>query len=311
MAVIAILSTFAPMKTIILSEDFVLQEPSVATVGVFDGVHRGHQFVIGRVIDTARKAGMASVVVTFDRLPREVLDPSFQPQMLTTFEEKEGEIAKLGVDYLVVLPFTKSMAALSAQAFMQQVLKNQLGVKTLFTGYDNRFGHNREEGFDDYVRYGQELGIEKAISSSEIRQLLGVEGEFELAIRYLTRPYQLRGRVVQGEHIGRELGYPTANLEVEDPRKIIPAPGVYAVLVQMENDMNCRAGMMNIGNRPTFGGDKQTLEVNIFDFSDDLYGKTLILSFVHRMRNERKFDSSDDLVVQLEKDKEQVKQLLK
>ena len=324
MAVIAILSTFAPMKTIILSEDFVLHKPSVATVGVFDGVHRGHQFVIGRVLDTAHKTGMASVVVTFDRLPREVLDPSFQPQMLTTFEEKKAEIAKLGVDYLVVLPFTKAMAALSAQVFMQQILKSQLGVKTLFTGYDNRFGHNREEGFDDYVRYGQQLDIEvlrgdaelmsdgsKAISSSEIRQLLGVEGKFELAVRYLTRPYQLRGRVVQGEHIGRELGYPTANLEVEDPRKIIPAPGVYAVLVRLEGDMNCRAGMMNIGSRPTFGGEKQTLEVNIFDFSDDLYGKTLILSFMFRMRDERKFDSSDDLVAQLEKDKEQVKQLLK
>ena len=324
MAVIAILSTFAPMKTIILSEDFVLQESSVATIGVFDGVHRGHQFVIGRVLDTARKAGMASVVVTFDRLPREVLDPSFLPQMLSTFEEKEAEIAKLGVDYLVVLPFTKAIAALSAQMFMQQILKDQLGVKTLFTGYDNRFGHNREEGFDDYVRYGKQLGIEvlrgdaelmsdglKAISSSVIRQLLVEEGRVELMPRYLTRRYLLRGRVMSGEHIGHQLGYPTANLEPEDVRKLIPAPGVYAVWAQLEGEQQLRPAMMNIGHRPTFDGHQQTLEVNIFDFNENLYGQTLSISFVARLREERRFDSPEALVAQLEKDKEQVKQLLK
>ena len=210
----------------------------MATIGVFDGVHRGHQLVISRVLDTARQTGMASVVVTFDRSPREVLDPSFHPQMLTTLAEKKAIMAQLGMDYLVVLPFTRALAALSAQAFMKQVLCERLSVKTLFTGYDNRFGHNREEGFDDYVRYGQEMGMQvlrgdaelmadgsQAISSSVIRKLLAEKGQVELTSNYLTRPYTLQGRVMPGEHIGHQLGYPTANLEPEDVCKLIPAPG--------------------------------------------------------------------------------------
>ena len=324
MAILLILSTFAPMKTIIVSENVGLLEPSVATIGVFDGVHRGHQLVIGRVLDTARQAGMASVVVTFDRSPREVLDPSFHPQMLTTLAEKEAIIAKLGVDHLVVLPFTRELAALSARAFMQQVLCERLCVKTLFTGYDNRFGHNRKEGFDDYVRYGQEMGMQvlradaelmsdgsKAISSSVIRQLLVEEGKVELMPQYLTRPYRLQGRVMPGEHIGHQLGYPTANLEPEDVCKLIPASGVYAVWAQLEGEQQQRPAMMNIGHRPTFDGRQQTLEVNILDFKGNLYGQTLSISFVARLREEQRFDSSEALVAQLEMDKEQVKQLLK
>lgn len=324
MAVLLFLSTFAPMKTIILSEGIALSDPSVATIGVFDGVHRGHQLVIGRVLDTAHQTGMASVVVTFDRSPREVLDPSFHPQMLTTLTEKEAIIAELGVDYLVVLPFTKDMAALSAQAFMQQVLRDRLCVKTLFTGYDNRFGHNRKEGFDDYVCYGQEMGMQvlrgdvelmmdgtEAISSSVIRHLLVEEGQVEQAARYLTRAYTLQGRVMPGEHIGHQLGYPTANLELEDVRKLIPASGVYAVWAQLEGEEQLRAAMMNIGSRPTFDGHKQTLEVNILDFNGDLYGQMVRIMFVARLREERRFDSPEALVAQLEMDKEQVKQLFK
>ena len=324
LALMLILSTFAPMKTIILSEDVGLSEPSVATIGVFDGVHRGHQLVIGRVLDTARQAGMASVVITFDRSPREVLDSSFCPQMLTTLAEKEAIIAELGVDYLVVLPFTKEMAALSARVFMQQVLRERLCVKTLFTGYDNRFGHNRKEGFDDYVGYGQEMGMQvlrgdvelmtdgtEAISSSVIRHLLVEEGQVEQVSQYLTRPYTLQGRVMPGEHIGHQLGYPTANLEPEDGRKLIPASGVYAVWAQLEGEQQLRAAMMNIGSRPTFDGHRQTLEVNILDFNGDLYGQTVCITFVVRLREERRFDSPEALVAQLEMDKEQVKQLLK
>ena len=264
------------------------------------------------MLDTARQTGMASVVVTFDRSPREVLDPSFHPQMLTTLAEKKTIMAQLGVDYLVVLPFTRALAALSAQAFMKQVLCERLCVKTLFTGYDNRFGHNREEGFDDYVRYGQEMGMQvQAISSSVIRKLLAEKGQVELTSNYLTRPYTLQGRVMPGEHIGHQLGYPTANLEPEDVCKLIPAPGVYAVWAQLEGEQQMRAAMMNIGHRPTFDGHKQTLEVNILDFNGDLYGQMVNISFVARLREERRFDSPDTLVAQLERDEKQVKQLLK
>ena len=174
------------MKTICLNKRLEKCPDSVATIGVFDGVHFGHQLVISKVLEQARQRGLVSTVITFDRLPREVLDPSFRPQLLTTLEEKSDIIASLGVDQLVVLPFTREMASLSAWDFMQQVLSDQLHVKVLFTGYDNRFGHDRTEGFDDYVRYGEQLGMQVlrgdvelmdggslAVSSSEIRRLLG------------------------------------------------------------------------------------------------------------------------------------------
>lgn len=311
------------METIFLNQVRKTSAACVATVGMFDGVHRGHQHVIGQVVEKARETGISSTVITFDKVPRQVLDPSFRPQLLTTLEEKETIIRQLGVDVLAVLPFTREMAGLSAQAFMKQVLHEQLRTEVLVTGYDNRFGHDRTEGFDDYVRYGRELGMEvlrgdaqlmddgqRPVSSSVIRQLLAEEGRVDLMPHYLTRLYQLRGTVAPGEHIGHRLGYPTANLEVDEADKLIPAPGVYAVWATIEGEQQPRAAMMNIGNRPTFHGHRQTLEVNILDFEGDLYGQVMTVSFVERLRAERRFDSPEALAVQLEADKEQVKQIL-
>lgn len=311
------------METIFLNQVQKTSADCVATVGMFDGVHRGHQHVIGQVVEKAREAGLSSTVITFDKVPRQVLDPSFRPQLLTTLEEKETIIRQLGVDVLAVLPFTRETAGLSAQAFMKQVLHEQLQTKVLVTGYDNRFGHDRTEGFDDYVRYGRELGMEvlrgdaqlmddgqRPVSSSVIRQLLAEEGRVDLMPHYLTRLYQLRGTVAPGEHIGHRLGYPTANLEVDEADKLIPAAGVYAVWATIEGEQQPRAAMMNIGNRPTFHGHRQTLEVNILDFEGNLYGQVMTVSFVERLRAERRFDSPEALAVQLEADKEQVKQIL-
>ncbi len=311
------------METIFLNQVRKTSAACVATVGMFDGVHRGHQHVIGQVVEKARKAGVSSTVITFDKVPRQVLDPSFRPQLLTTLEEKKTIIRQLGVDVLAVLPFTRETAVLSAQAFMKQVLHEQLQTKVLVTGYDNRFGHDRTEGFDDYVRYGRELGMEvlrgdaqlmddgqRPVSSSVIRQLLAEEGRVDLMPHYLTRLYQLRGTVAPGEHIGHRLGYPTANLEVDEADKLIPAAGVYAVWATIEGEQQPRAAMMNIGNRPTFHGHRQTLEVNILDFEGNLYGQVMTVSFVERLRAERRFDSPEALAVQLEADKEQVKQIL-
>ena len=311
------------METIFLNQVRKTSAACVATVGMFDGVHRGHQHVIGQVVEKARKAGVSSTVITFDKVPRQVLDPSFRPQLLTTLEEKKTIIRQLGVDVLAVLPFTRETAGLSAQAFMKQVLHEQLQTKVLVTGYDNRFGHDRTEGFDDYVRYGRELGMEvlrgdaqlmddgqRPVSSSVIRQLLAEEGRVDLMPHYLTRLYQLRGTVAPGEHIGHRLGYPTANLEVDEADKLIPAAGVYAVWATIEGEQQPRAAMMNIGNRPTFHGHRQTLEVNILDFEGNLYGQVMTVSFVERLRAERRFDSPEALAVQLEADKEQVKQIL-
>lgn len=312
------------METIYLNQVRKRLAACVATVGMFDGVHRGHQHVIGRVVELAHEMGLAATVITFDKVPRQVLDPSFRPQLLSTLEEKETVIRQLGVDTLAILPFTRETAGLSARAFMQQVLREQLQTEVLVTGYDNRFGHDRTEGFEDYVHYGRELGMqvvrgdvqlmddgERPVSSSLIRQLLAEEGRVDLMPHYLTRLYQLRGTVTAGEHIGHRLGYPTANLEPDEADKLIPAPGAYAVWATLEGEQQPRAAMMNIGHRPTFHGHRQTLEVNILDFEGDLYGQTMSVSFVERLRAERRFESAEALTAQLETDKEQVKAILR
>ena len=295
-----------------------------ATIGVFDGVHAGHRQVIKHLVSGAQFHHLASMVITFDRQPRQLFDPEFRPQLLTTQEEKEQEIERLGVDFLVVLPFTKEMASLSARDFMAQILKEKLNVKSLQIGYDNRFGHDRTEGFDDYRRYGQELGInvyqgiklsfqdyDFAVCSSNIRSLLAEDGDIETATVMLGHPYQLSGKVMPGEHIGHQLGFPTANLQPDDPFKLIPASGVYAVWAQVVDQTTHRSSnlpaMMNIGTRPTFDGRNRTLEVNIFDFDGDLYGQTVIITFVARLREERKFESAEALVAQLKIDRERVK----
>lgn len=286
----------------------------VATIGMFDGVHLGHQFVLHRVVDEARKRGLQSLAITFDRQ---------QSTMLTTLEGKRRLIFQTGIDRTEVLPFTDELKQLTAQAFMEQVLKARLGVKVLLIGYDNRFGHNRAEGFDDYVRYGQALGIEVIglppapsedrgdnVSSTLIRQLLG-EGRVAEAATRLGYPYTIAGRVAHGEHVGTGLGFPTANLTPDSSRQLIPAAGVYAVTVGLEGSSGQKLGMMNIGHRPTFDGRQQTLEVHIFGFSADLYGQPMSVSFIERLREERRFDSPESLCEQLQQDQLRAEQLLK
>lgn len=296
---------------------------SVATIGVFDGVHAGHQQVINRVVSDAKFHHLASMVITFDRHPRQLFDPQFRPQLLTTQQEKEQEIERLGVDFLVVLPFTKEMAALSARDFMAQILKERLNVKMLQVGYDNRFGHDSTEGIDDYRRYGDELGImvykgirldfqgyHVPVCSSNIRSLIAEEGEVDTANMFLGRNYELSGKVMPGEHIGHQLGFPTANLEPDDPFKVIPASGVYGVWATVGDSQKPLPAMMNIGTRPTFGENNQTLEVHILDFEGDIYGKELLVAFEHRLRGERKFKSAEDLASQLRKDAERVREMI-
>lgn len=309
------------MKTIVLSSETKLAVPCVATIGSFDGVHRGHQLVIRMVLERAQRLGLSPMVITFDRQPRQLFDPDFRPQLLSTLQEKTVCLQALGIETLVVLPFTKEMAALSAEAFMRQVLHQQLNVKVLLTGYDNRFGHNRSEGFDDYVRYGNALGIEvlrgdvelmdgeTAVSSTVIRRLLAEGGRVELMPDVLTRYYALSGRIVAGQHIGHELGFPTANLEPDDRDKLIPASGAYAVWATLEGGERLPA-MMNIGMRPTFEGHSRTLEVHILKEVGDIYGQRLTVEFVSRLRSERRFDSREALMAQLRQDRLAVLELL-
>lgn len=275
----------------------------VATIGMFDGVHQGHQFVLQCVIQTARERGLQPMVVTFDHSTR-------REQLLTTLDEKLTLIRQTGIERIEVLPFTAELKQLTAHQFMQQVLKERLNVKVLLTGYDNRFGHNREEGFNDYVRYGHELGIEVLqlpaegqVSSSLIRQLL-LKGQVAEAAEALGHPYKLKGRVEHGEHVGTRLGFPTANIVPDSAAQLIPAPGVYAV--------TCDAlkGIMNIGTRPTFGPHSQTLEVHLLHYDGNLYGQQLSVAFIQRLRDEQRFDSVEALQRQLQRDAQQAEALL-
>ena len=307
-----------PMIKITLNEGITDVCPSVATIGFFDGVHRGHRFLINNVVKEAASRGLLSTVVTFDRHPRQVLGSDFQPRLLSTNEEKMLLLSKTGVERCVMLPFSEQMAQMTAYDFMKKILRERLGVQVLIIGYDNRFGHNRSEGFDDYVRYGREMGIEVMsaqsfllhginVSSSVIRSFLQ-EGEIEMAENCLGYPYFFTGKVVKGFRVGHELGFPTANIEQDNMLKMIPSPGVYAVKVRIEGTVELKHAMMNIGTRPTFNGTQQTLEVYILNFNDDIYGKMISVAFVHKLRNERQFASKEALSEQLVKDAQMVEE---
>ena len=291
----------------------------IATIGFFDGVHIGHCHLINMLKKVARERGVESCVITFDRHPRQVVQPEWCPEMLTTLEEKTQLLEATGIDRCEVLHFDREIANQSAHDFMQHTLKEKMGVSILVTGYDNRFGHNRSEGFEDYVRYGKEIGIEvikgeeltdgsNNVSSSSIRRMLK-EGRIEDATRCLGREYQLTGTVVGGEHIGRTIGFPTANIRPDDSSKLIPANGVYAVDVWSQaGDINRERAMLNIGTRPTFNGTATTIEVHIPHFAGNLYGSTLSIAFLRKIREERKFDSPEALVEQLNKDLNNIEQ---
>lgn len=293
--------------------------PCVATLGFFDGVHLGHRFLIGQVINEARMMGLPSMVITFDRHPREVLHQDYQPELLTTLDSKLTLLEHTGVDRVVVLRFDETMAQLSAGDFMNRVLRDQLNVEKLVIGYDNRFGHNRSDGFDDYVRYGREIGMDVVhssafklngieVSSSVVRTFLK-EGEIELANRCLGYPYTIVGKVVDGYKVGRTMGYPTANLDTSGSGQLIPADGVYAAKVRIRGEESSLPGMTDIGTRPTFGERKRTLETYIFNFNENIYGKKISLSFIKHIREERKFDNVTLLVEQLKEDERIIEEL--
>lgn len=286
--------------------------PSVATIGFFDGVHLGHRYLIKQVCETAASLGMASSVITFPVHPRKVMQASFHPMLLNTCDEKVKLLAETGIDYCVMLDFTPQIAQLSAREFMT-LLKEHYSINALVVGYDHRFGHNRSEGFDDYVRYGEELGMrvvlahaysnEKiTVSSSTIRRFLQ-QGQVSEAAACLGYPFFLEGTVVGGYQVGRKIGFPTANLRVDDVDKIVPADGVYAVYVHVDGVKY--GGMLSIGYRPTLNnGPERSIEVHIFNFDADIYNQPIRLSFVRYMRAELKFATVEELIVQLHKDAE-------
>ena len=290
-----------------------------ATIGFFDGVHRGHQYLVSQLMRQAAQRGEQTMVLTFDVHPRQALQPGWKPQLLSSLSEKCQQLLALGVNHVEVLPFTAETAQLSARSFMQY-MHSELQVDTLLTGYDNRFGHNRTESFDDYVQYGHELGMQVVcaeplrvgdceVSSSRIRQLL-TNGDVVEGARCLGRPYTLGGTVVHGEQIGRRMGFPTANLQPAEPLKIIPKDGVYVVYVHLDRADSLLQGITNIGTRPTFDGTSRTVETFVFDFDGDLYRHNLSLSFIARLRDEKHFSSAEALAQQMHADVQRAQKLL-
>ncbi|MDD2475913.1 MAG: bifunctional riboflavin kinase/FAD synthetase [Dysgonamonadaceae bacterium] len=292
----------------------------VATLGFFDGVHLGHRHLIKQVVSEAKRIGQESAVITFPIHPRKVLDKDYQPPLLCGLDEKVTQLATTEIDNCIMLDFTRDISQLSAKDFIQQILKDKIGIKTLFVGYDHRFGKNREEEFEDYCKYGAEVGInmikatafqfgKETVSSSQIRYLLA-QGDISLANTFLSYNYTITGKIVEGYQVGRRIGFPTANIKIWERYKVIPTDGVYAVRVHIENSIH--EGMLYIGNRPTLHDDYQTsVEVNIFDFDEDLYNKTLTVEFVSFVRPDIKFNGVEPLIAQINKDKIKVREKLK
>lgn len=293
---------------------------TVVTVGTFDGVHRGHRALMETLVSKARERKARSVVVTFDPHPREIINPGKGGiKLLTTLKERSEILEDLGVDVLLVIPFDRDFSLLSSEEFVREVIYEKVGVSEFVIGYDHHFGRDRkgtietieklgeELNFDAYVVSKQEMG-DVTISSTVIRKTLAEQGDVKKAAEYLERAYLLNGIVMHGDERGRTIGYPTANLKPEHENKVIPKNGVYAVKVRV--DGSWYGGMMNIGVRPTFEGTARTLEVNIFNFDKEIYGQTIQVRFVDRIRDEMKFDGVEALKAQLGTDKERALEIL-
>ncbi|GAB3536853.1 bifunctional riboflavin kinase/FAD synthetase [Pontibacter brevis] len=299
--------------------DFPQLSYPVVTSGTFDGVHIGHQKILNRVKECARQSNGQSVVITYWPHPRLVLFPEDNSLMLlSTIEERIDHLRDFGIDYLLIIPFTKEFSRTSSRSFITDVLVRAINTKVLVIGYDHRFGKNREGSFENLKARSAQYGFEVeeiprqdvddvGVSSTKIRKALE-DGDVETANRYLGRPYTLTSEVVEGNKLGRTIGFPTANLALPRNHKLIPANGVYAVWVKLGETRY--AGMMNIGLRPTVDGKQLSLEVHILQFDQDIYGQPITVEFVAQLRKEQKFEGLEALKSQLAKDKEATQQVL-
>lgn len=286
---------------------------AVATIGTFDGVHFGHQKIINRLCELARSTGGESVILTFFPHPRMIIDPENQDlKMINTIEEKAQILAALGVDHLIITPFTRDFSNLSPSEYIKNILVDTIGIKQIIVGYDHRFGKDRSGGMNDLIAFSGPYGYEVeeiaeqdindvAVSSTKVRESL-LSGKVGLAAEYLGYPFSLYGPVIKGDKIGRTIGYPTANIFIEQPYKLIPSDGIYAVTVDME-DQSYEA-MAYIGQRPTINGMTRNIEVNIFDFNREIYGQYIKMNFHEFLRHDVKFTGLEALKIQLKKDKE-------
>lgn len=323
--------------------DFKKLSHAVVTIGTFDGVHLGHQKIISKLVEEAKENKGEAVILTFFPHPRMILNPGDdQLKMINTMNEKAMLLEKLGVDHLIITPFTRDFSNQRAEEYIKTILIDQIGMKEMVIGYDHRFGKDRSGGLNELQHFGKiyhyhideipEQDIhELAISSTRIRKALA-KGDVDDANELMGHPFTLSGKVIKGDQIGRTLGYPTANLFIEESYKIIPFDGIYAVEIEIQEIRNKNQelhnpfypenkkakgknqkyhGMAYIGHRPTINGMSQNIEVNIFDFSEDIYHQTIKMNFLHFIRHDVKFEGLEKLTEQLGRDKESTLQFFK
>ncbi|HVS93068.1 MAG TPA: bifunctional riboflavin kinase/FAD synthetase [Mucilaginibacter sp.] len=300
-------------------DEFQPLKNAIVTIGTFDGVHLGHRKIIKRIKELAKDTGGETVILTFFPHPRMILHPEDQDiRMINTMAEKAELLEKLGVDHLIITPFSRDFSNQTAEEYVRNILVEKIGTKTIVVGYDHRFGKDRQGSLAELQQWGPVYGFnvieipeqdihDVAVSSTRIRKAL-LSGDIELANEFLGYPFFITGKVNRGDQIGRQIGYPTANILVEESYKLIPSDGIFAVRVEVNGRKH--KGMGYIGHRPTINGMTRNTEVNIFDFNEDVYTKPIRMEFLHYVRGDMKFESLQQLQEQLGRDRETVQMML-
>ncbi len=302
-------------------ENFKMLNNAVVTTGTFDGVHVGHRIILKKLIELSKKIGGESVLLTFFPHPRMVIQEGTELKLLNTIEEKTKLLEEAGIDHLIIHPFTKKFSRTTSMEFVREILVNQIGTKKLVIGYDHHFGRNREGSFEHLKEFGPLYGFEIEeipaqdidevnVSSTKIRNALK-QGDIAMANKYLGKPYQLSGKVIHGEKIGRQLGYPTANIDIENDYKLIPATGIYIVHVYVKGIRH--NGLLNIGYRPTIdeANKKLSIEVFLIDFDEEIYDERISIFLLERIREEKKFENKEALINAMDNDLVQATNFLK
>ena len=315
-------------------EDFIPLDNAVVTIGTFDGVHVGHQKILSTLRESARASKGETVLLTFFPHPRLILHPEDDSlRIISDIEEKVQRLAEAGIDHLIITPFTRDFSNLSPEEYIREVLVGKIGTKKIVIGYDHRFGKDRKGSLKELLEYAEIYGYsveqiteqdinDVAVSSTKIREAL-IKGDIETANCYLGYPFQLTGKVIRGDQLGRRIGYPTANLQVQESHKLIPAYGIYAVEAAIVEPVDIKTGvyaatpperiiygMGYIGTRPTVDGVSRSIEVHLLDFNEDIYGETLRVKFLHFVRHDQWFENMEEMVQQMAVDERKVKELL-
>jgi riboflavin kinase/FMN adenylyltransferase len=305
-------------------DEFKQIHNAVVTIGTFDGVHIGHQKIISRIQEVAKKSGGETVILTFFPHPRMILHPDdLNIKLISTMDEKAEKLAALGIDHLIITPFTRDFSNLTPQEYIKEILVEKIGTRHIIIGYDHRFGKDRKGGLQELQSFASDFGFDVeeipeqdindvAVSSTKIRNAI-LSGDAKTASEFLGYAFQLNGKVIKGDQLGRVLGFPTANLFIEENYKLIPSDGIYAVSIEFnseETNPKTAMGMAYIGHRPTINGMSRNIEVNIFDFDEDIYGQTIRVNFLDYLRGDEKFNSLEDLRKQLTKDEKAARKIL-